>query len=281
MPRDIDGLTSSTLKHLRDRWWDDAFTGFLREMLQPRAGTRILDVGCGTGTGELSLGRLRLSQVQFFAIDLLPERARETRLAARAHNVQVACAAADACRLPFVDHAFDATFCVAVLQHIQAIGEAVAELARVTRPDGRVLVVEPDNRARYSYSSLESGTRTFEMAGHFFAALAAARGDATDPAVGPKMPGVFAQHGIEPLAVSLFPVSVSRLGAPPPSVWTGRREAIESLIARAPDESIKRLGSDYLKQVRRYGEEADAAGPSFVEIQNTMLFATIGQRVAA
>ena len=29
MSRDLDALTSSTLKHLREHWWDDAFTAFL------------------------------------------------------------------------------------------------------------------------------------------------------------------------------------------------------------------------------------------------------------
>ena len=57
MTRDVDGLTSATLKHLRERWWDDAFTDFVKDTLQPRPGRRILDVGCGTGTAEVKLPR--------------------------------------------------------------------------------------------------------------------------------------------------------------------------------------------------------------------------------
>ena len=37
MSREIDALTSFTLKHLRDRWWDSDFAGFLRETLRPQA----------------------------------------------------------------------------------------------------------------------------------------------------------------------------------------------------------------------------------------------------
>ena len=55
--RDVDILTASTLKHLRERWWNAEFNEFLRETLQPRAGDRILDVGCGAGTAEVRLGR--------------------------------------------------------------------------------------------------------------------------------------------------------------------------------------------------------------------------------
>src|SRR5262245_35245088 len=139
MPRDIDALTSATLKHLRERWWDDGFTDFLRDNLQPRAGKRILDVGCGVGTAEVSLGLLHLSQVQLFAVDLLHDRVREGLAATRAHNIRVGFAASDGCRLPFPDEAFDSTFCVAVLQHISDLQRAVGELARVTKRAGRVL----------------------------------------------------------------------------------------------------------------------------------------------
>src|SRR5437899_12027764 len=152
MSRDIDALTSSTLKHLRERWWNAEFTDFLRETLQPRAGDRILDVGCGVGTAEVQLGQLGISQVRLFGTDLIVPRVQDAVTAARSHNIRVRFAAADACRLPFRGDAFDSTFCVAVLQHVRDLATAVQEFARVTRPGGRVLIVEPDNAARYWYS---------------------------------------------------------------------------------------------------------------------------------
>ena len=86
MTRNVDGLTSSTLKHLRERWWDESFTAFLKDTLQPKSGRRILDVGCGIGTAEVNLSRLRLTQVNFVAVDLLPERVAVALAAARATN---------------------------------------------------------------------------------------------------------------------------------------------------------------------------------------------------
>src|SRR3954468_20792679 len=143
MSRELDSLTSSTLKHLRDQWWTDTFTEFLVETLRPRAGKRILDVGCGTGIAEVSLARTRLSQVELFGVDLVVERVRAAADAARGINARVSYAAADAKHLPFADSQFDSTYCVAVLQHIRDVGRAVGELARVTRPGGRLLIVEP------------------------------------------------------------------------------------------------------------------------------------------
>ena len=51
-----------------------------------------------------------------------------------------------------------------MLQHITDVGEALREFARVTRPDGRILAVEPDNAARYWYSSCPAGMDAFAEA---------------------------------------------------------------------------------------------------------------------
>jgi ubiquinone/menaquinone biosynthesis C-methylase UbiE len=278
MVRDVDGLTSATLKHLRERWWDDAFTDFVRDTVQPRPGRRILDVGCGTGTAEVKLSRLRLTQVELFAVDVLVDRVTTAHAAAGSHNIDAHFAAADACRLPFAAASFDSVFCVAVLQHIGDVKSAVEEMARVTRPGGRIVAVEPDNSARYFYSSVEDGRRAHEAARRFFSALAETKGDASEPAVGPQLPTLFAQSGIEPLSVHVFPVSGARLGAPGSDVWQNRRANVSEEIAKAPDESIRRLGQDYLKVLDKYAAAADSAGSGFVEIQNAMLFATVGQR---
>ena len=60
MARHVDALTAATLKNLREQWWDFQFSEFLHDTLRPRPGTRILDVGCGEGTAELTLARLRI-----------------------------------------------------------------------------------------------------------------------------------------------------------------------------------------------------------------------------
>jgi SAM-dependent methyltransferase len=278
MSRDLDALTSATLKHLREHWWDEAFTAFLEETLRPRAGKRILDVGCGTGTAEVSLARLRLSQMHLFGVDIVIDRLRDAHKATRGINARVGYAAADACWLPFAADAFDSTYCVAVLQHIRDLAGTLAELARVTRPGGRVLVVEPDNAARYWFSSEPSGMDAFELSRRFLAGLAAARGESPAVPVGPLVPGMLAAAGVDPVSVRLFPVSVSHLGAPPLAFWESRRAAVREAIAKAPDEALRRLGDDFLKVIDQYSRAAAEAGPTFVEIQNTMLFATVGQK---
>ena len=279
MPRHVDALTAPTLKHLRDRWWDNDFSEFLRETLRPRPGTRILDVGCGDGTAEVMLGRLHISQVTLFAIDRELDHARQTAQAGSAHNIRLNVVAADALCLPFADAAFDSTFCVAVLQHVTDPQAGIHELSRVTKPGGRIVTVEPDNAARYWFSSVESGRKVFDLSTRFFAAVMGAHGEGGDPSVGPKLPSILPVHGIELLSVTLFPVSVARTGSPPPAVWEGRRDALRRALDRsAGDAAAADLGRAYAEALERYAHDAAAAGPGFVEIQNTMLFATVGQK---
>lgn len=273
----IDALISPTLKHLREDWWNDEFTEFLTETLRPRPGNRILDVGCGAGGAEVSIGRMHIAQVSLFGVDLRLSEAVAAAAEAASHNLDATFAAGDAVCLPFIDGAFDSTFCVAVLQHVRDVDAAVRELVRVTREGGRVVAVEPDNSARYAYSSAASGASAFMMAAEFFAAVAASRGDNGDAAVGPRLPALFAASGAEPVMVRLFPVSSARLGAPSDEIWRGRRAAVEKALDGATT-AVRALGRDYLLALAEYERESRESGPAFVEIQNTMLFATVGQR---
>lgn len=280
MTATIDSLTSATLKHLREVWWDDEFTEFLAETLEPRPGNRILDVGCGEGQAEISIGRLHISQVRLFGVDLVLRKVTDARLATAAHNQPVAFAAADACRLPFGAASFDSIYCVAVLQHVRDVAAAVAEFARVTCPNGRVVAVEPDNTARYFFSPTPAGQRAFELSRQFFHTVAVTRRDPPTHPVGPTLPALFASVGIEPVDVRLFPVSQATLGVPGDAVWAERRHAVEKALATVPGAAaeVRALGHVYLDVLSAYESEAREAGPAFVEIQNTMLFATVGQR---
>jgi ubiquinone/menaquinone biosynthesis C-methylase UbiE len=183
----IDVLTSATLKYLREHWWDDAFTDFLIDTLRPRPGNRILDVGCGTGMAEIRIGRLHLSQLRLFGVDLRFDRVAVARHDTAAHNQRVSFAAADAAALPFPSNVFDSTYGVAVLQHVADLTGAVREMTRVTRPGGRIVTVEPDNAARYWHSSEASGVEAYAARNRFFAAMHAVAAAPPENAVGPRL----------------------------------------------------------------------------------------------
>jgi SAM-dependent methyltransferase len=97
----------------------------------PLAGGRdVLEVGCGTG---LILERLARVARRAEGIDLSPGMLEKAR--ARGLSVREASATA----LPYADAEFDLVVSFKVLAHVPDIGSALAEMARVCRPGGRVL----------------------------------------------------------------------------------------------------------------------------------------------
>ncbi len=113
-----------------------ALAEMLRTFVQPDEGERALDVGTGTGALALALAPLVREVVGVDREPALLEKARE-RAPANATFVE-----GDATALPFPDGAFDLVATVRTLHHIHRPELAVAELVRVTRPQGRVLVVD-------------------------------------------------------------------------------------------------------------------------------------------
>jgi SAM-dependent methyltransferase len=95
-----------------------------------------LDVGCGAGALALALAPLVRDVVGVDRVQELLALARE-RAPANATFVE-----ADATHLPYEAGEFDLTGTLRTLHHVPRPELVVAELARVTRPGGRVLVVD-------------------------------------------------------------------------------------------------------------------------------------------
>jgi malonyl-CoA O-methyltransferase len=114
----------------------------------PKAYSRLLDAACGTGR--------HVARSRGFGIDLVPEMLARGR--GTAAEGRLACA--DLAALPFGAAAFDLVWCRLALGHVDALGAAYRELARVAQPDAHVVVtdVHPDAARR-------GLTRTFRDAG--------------------------------------------------------------------------------------------------------------------
>ncbi len=110
----------------------------VRRFAAPRGDERALDAGTGTGALAFALAPLVREVV---AVDLVPELLEEGRRRAGAFP-NVTFVEGDATRLPFEAGAFDVAGSLRTLHHISRPELAVAELARVTRPGGQVLVVD-------------------------------------------------------------------------------------------------------------------------------------------
>ncbi|MEU2198869.1 class I SAM-dependent methyltransferase [Isoptericola sp. NPDC019482] len=98
---------------------------------QVTTGTRVLDVGCGTG--EL-VGHLVRAGAVASGVDPAPAMTRR----AREQHPGATVRGGDVEHLPFDDDAFDAVLAVNSLQFADHVDDALAEVARVLAPGGRV-----------------------------------------------------------------------------------------------------------------------------------------------
>src|SRR5437016_1030857 len=100
-------------------------------------GARVLDDGCGIGTYVRKLSEIA---AEVYGLDY--ERERVAEGARRLGRPGLVCGAGE--RLPFRDAVFDLVLSNEVIEHVQDDREAMAEMARVTRPGGRIVIFCPN-----------------------------------------------------------------------------------------------------------------------------------------
>jgi demethylmenaquinone methyltransferase/2-methoxy-6-polyprenyl-1,4-benzoquinol methylase len=124
-------LTNDVLSLGQTRLWRRA----VAQAVDARPGERVLDLAAGTGSSSMpfaaagaqvvaadfSLGMLRVGKAAHPDLDLL---------------------AGDALRLPFADASFDVVTISFGLRNVSDVDTALGEMARVTKPGGRLVVCE-------------------------------------------------------------------------------------------------------------------------------------------
>ena len=110
----------------------------VRSFVLPRGDERALDVGTGAGALALALAPLVREVVGLDRVEELLALARER--GAQFGNATFV--EGDATQLPFADGSFDLAGTLRTLHHVPRPELVVAELARVTRPGARVLVID-------------------------------------------------------------------------------------------------------------------------------------------
>jgi len=111
--------------------------------LKAAAGEAILDVGCGPGFYLEELSSLVGTTGRVVGIDSSEQMVELARHRCAACS-NVTASVASATSLPFGDAEFDAAISVQVLEFVEAVDAALAELRRVLRPGGRVVVWDVD-----------------------------------------------------------------------------------------------------------------------------------------
>lgn len=116
--------------------WDAGFYAKYADTLKPtEPGARVLDVGCGVGQ---VVARLTDAGFEAYGVDVSePNIARAKQFCPR-------CQSYDGRKLPFEDWYFASVGALNVLEHVEEPEAFIAELVRVVRPAGKVVLSSPN-----------------------------------------------------------------------------------------------------------------------------------------
>jgi ubiquinone/menaquinone biosynthesis C-methylase UbiE len=140
------------------RWYDPFVTVFtlgqnqaLRrrtaELAGIKPGDRVLDVGCGTGDLTLAAAARAGSQGEVVGIDASPEMIAAARAKATGRGSAARFDVGLIERIPYSDDSFDVALSSLMLHHLpgRLKQEGLAEVYRVLKPGGKLLVVDMQN----------------------------------------------------------------------------------------------------------------------------------------
>jgi ubiquinone/menaquinone biosynthesis C-methylase UbiE len=111
------------------------------DFAKPQPTDVVVDIACGPGAFALALA----PRVQFVrGVDLTAEMLRRARaFQAEKQIVNAAFVQGDAEQLPFPSGTFDLVSCQCSFHHMPKPQHVLAEMIRVTKPEGRLLIIDP------------------------------------------------------------------------------------------------------------------------------------------
>lgn len=145
-------ITNDVLSLGNDRLWRVATT----RAVAPKRGQRILDLAAGTGASSVALARSGAEVVAAdFSPGMIAEGERRYGPASNGGGIRnLTFREADATDLPFGDDEFDTVTMSFGLRNVNEPKKAIAELLRVTKPGGRLVICEFSHPPQPAFNGL-------------------------------------------------------------------------------------------------------------------------------
>jgi ubiquinone/menaquinone biosynthesis C-methylase UbiE len=209
-------------------------------MLKVRAGSHVLDVGCGTGNDVRALAARVGPSGRVVGLD------SSEQLIARGEpggpdSAPVEFVLGEAGDLPFDDGTFDVARAERVLQHVPDPAAAVAEMLRVIRPGGQVLVTDPDHGMWAPDMDDRRLTRRIMdwWSEHI-----------PNPWVARRLRDLFVRAGAREVEVTLQPVVLASLAAADTLTLIGRAAAAAGAQGVVPAAQARAWGEEVVRRDR-------------------------------
>jgi ubiquinone/menaquinone biosynthesis C-methylase UbiE len=224
----------------------------LIQLVEPRPGERILDIGSGPGLLASEIGEIVGPGGHVFGVDLSPHmQAMATRRCADKPWIEFQ--TADAVCLPCPDGAFDVVVSTQVFEYISDVTKALKEVSRVLRPGGRLLILDTDWDSIVWHSSDRMRMNRV---------LEAWNDHCTDPFLPRTLASTLRQEGFQVERVGIIEILNTEYSENTYSYWLidfiaqyiSNKEGIKSEEATEWAEDLKRTGEKqrYFFSLNRY-----------------------------
>ena len=200
------------------------------DLLRLAPGHSVLDVGCGPGTDTVALARRVGTGGRVVGLDIDEAMLADAENAAQEAEVSdwIEHVCGDVRKLPFADDVFDACRAERLLQVLAGCDpeQVTAEMARVLRPGGRLLLADTDwYSASVDFSDLELERRLMG----FFATTMRPNG-----AAGRQLSRLLKLAGCTAIELEVFAHTMLDFSETPFGDWL-RREAVGAAVATEPE----------------------------------------------
>jgi ubiquinone/menaquinone biosynthesis C-methylase UbiE len=202
-------------------------------------GRDVLEVGCGSG---IAVQLFAEAGANVTAVDLTPWAVETTRARLQAFGLPGDVLEADGEELPFADASFDVAFSWGVIHHTSDMAKALAELVRVCRPGGRLVLMLYHRRSLFflAYRALARFLPVARRLGFHFEG---ARGGEREGLVArhftrTEVEGMLRAHGLGDISVEPYGQDAELLPLP----RRVRLPVTERLPLRLKDWLLRRVG---------------------------------------
>lgn len=214
-------------RYVQQGLWTKPLRDFLLKEVLVHPTSFVLEVGCGTGV--ICEDFLKSHPCQLHGVDF---NNKSLNIATRnSLNIYYTCG--DAMSLPYTSTSFDIVFCHYFLLWVADPLSALAELFRVLRPGGSLLIfAEPDHASRIDFPA------EIEILGKLQTLSLKTQG--ADVTLGRKLPGMLSNTGFENIqfGVSGFQITAGVI----PVWWESEWEVITAdLRGMTDDQEISKL----------------------------------------
>ena len=190
----VHGYSEREAERLRDQ--AASTRDLLHHDTSYRAGSTVLEVGCGVGAQTVTLAK-NSPGARILSMDISAPSLEAARAAvAREGLSNVAFQRADLFRLPFGDEALDYVFICFVLEHLEYALRGLGSVSRVLKGGGTITVIEGDHGSCYWHPASEESLLVWRCLIEVQASLGA------DSQIGRRLYSLLAGAGFRDVEVS-------------------------------------------------------------------------------